>query len=39
MLPLAVVSHQLHVEIRYRKDGDDEDMMLSIGKPIVITGW
>lgn len=38
-LPLAVVEHQLHIEVRYRKDGEDEDMVLSIGKPITITGW
>ncbi|GAA5992695.1 hypothetical protein JCM10908_006884 [Rhodotorula pacifica] len=33
-----VVSHQLHIEVRYRKDGDDEDMVLTIGKPLTITG-
>ncbi|GAA5927512.1 hypothetical protein JCM3775_006004 [Rhodotorula graminis] len=31
------VSHQLSVEVRYRKDGDTEDMILTMGKPVTIT--
>ncbi|GAA5985619.1 hypothetical protein JCM10908_007045 [Rhodotorula pacifica] len=29
-----IVSHNLHIEIRYRKDGNDEDMVLALGKPL-----
>ncbi|BGP38964.1 hypothetical protein JCM10449v2_002902 [Rhodotorula kratochvilovae] len=31
------VSHKMSIEVRYRKDGDDEDMVLTIGKPVTIT--
>ncbi|BGP14949.1 hypothetical protein JCM10213_007249 [Rhodosporidiobolus nylandii] len=31
------VAHKMNVEIRYRKDGDSEDMVLSIGKPVTVT--
>ncbi|TNY19073.1 hypothetical protein DMC30DRAFT_19122 [Rhodotorula diobovata] len=31
------VAHKLSVEVRYRKDGDTEDMILTMGKPVVIT--
>ncbi|GJN89857.1 hypothetical protein Rhopal_002846-T1 [Rhodotorula paludigena] len=31
------VSHKMNVEVRYRKEGDDEDMVLTIGKPVTIT--
>ncbi|GAA5895076.1 hypothetical protein JCM6882_008278 [Rhodosporidiobolus microsporus] len=31
------VGHKMSVEVRYRKDGDEEDMVLTIGKPITIT--
>ncbi|GAA5918559.1 hypothetical protein JCM1841_003303 [Sporobolomyces salmonicolor] len=31
------VSHKMSVEVRYRKEGDEEDMVLTIGKPITIT--
>lgn len=33
------VAHKLSVEVRYRKDGDTEDMILTMGKPVVITSW
>ncbi|CEQ43230.1 SPOSA6832_05141, partial [Sporobolomyces salmonicolor] len=33
------VSHKMSVEVRYRKEGDEEDMVLTIGKPITITSW
>ncbi|GAA5821859.1 hypothetical protein JCM11251_004750 [Rhodosporidiobolus azoricus] len=31
------VSHKMSVEVRYRKEGDEEDMVLTIGKPVMIT--
>ncbi|GAA5870164.1 hypothetical protein JCM8547_006906 [Rhodosporidiobolus lusitaniae] len=31
------VSHKFSVEVRYRKEGDEEDMLLTMGKPITIT--
>ncbi|KAJ8294466.1 hypothetical protein OF846_002310 [Rhodotorula toruloides] len=31
------VSHVLSVEVRYKKDGSDEEMVLTMGKPVTIT--
>lgn len=33
------VSHVLSVEVRYKKDGSDEEMVLTMGKPVTITSW
>lgn len=33
------VSHKMSVQVRYRKEGEEEDILLTIGKPVTITSW
>lgn len=35
----SVVSHRMHVEVRYRPEGAETDLRLVVEQPITISGW